>query len=220
MSVQYHSPENGEIVNSWSTLPIGTRAVSMPKISKARLVSRLDDDVRERLETISQKQNLSLNHIVNDGLREYAEWGSVYLNAGLAVVGKRMLRELFDNLPEEKARALGRRNGREEARPMVLSWYGAFNLQNVLRVFERVLAKYGGTFVFEHSQEGRRHTAFVRHEMGPKASAYYAEYARVICELLNMPATIAETDAQVVIKAEEPVANAVQEQHKLVSGTA
>src|SRR5438094_77414 len=148
---------------------------------------RLDDDVRERLESLSRKEDLSLNHVMNSGLREYAEWGAVYQNAGLAVTGKRLLRELFDNLPEEKARELGRRNGREEAPHMVISWFGNFNLENVLRVFGSILARYSGTFVFEHSQEGRVHTVVVRHEMGSHASAYYAEYARAICELLNMP---------------------------------
>jgi len=167
---------------------------------------RLDDDVRERLESLSRKEDLSLNHVMNSGLREYAEWGAVYQNAGLAVTGKRLLRELFDNLPEEKARELGRRNGREEAPHMVISWFGNFNLENVIRVFGSILARYNGTFVFEHSQEGRVHTVVVRHEMGSHASAYYAEYARAICELLNMPSSVTETEDQVLIKAEEPVA--------------
>ncbi len=89
---------------------------------------------------------------------------------------------------------------------MVISWFGNFNLENVLRVFGSILARYSGTFVFEHSQEGRVHTVVVRHEMGSHASAYYAEYARAICELLNMPSSVTETEDQVLIKAEEPVA--------------
>src|SRR5881396_2550292 len=50
---------------------------------------RLDDDVRERLESLSRKEDLSLNHVMNSGLREYAEWGAVYQNAGLAVTGEK-----------------------------------------------------------------------------------------------------------------------------------
>src|SRR5947208_14515642 len=119
---------------------------------------RLDDDVRERLESLSRKEDLSLNHVMNSGLREYAEWGAVYQNAGLADTGKRLLRELFDNLPEEKARELGRRNGREEAQHMVISWFGNFDLENVLRVFGRILAIYTGRFASEHTHECRFHT--------------------------------------------------------------
>lgn len=157
---------------------------------------------------MSKRENLSLNHAANVGLREYVEWGAVYRSMGLAVTGKRLMRELYDNLSDAKARELGRRNAREEAPLMVISMFGVFNLENVLRVFGSVLAKYGGVFVFEHSREGRTHTAVVRHEMGPRASAYYAEYARTICELLKMPCSITETEDQVVIRAEEPVKEA------------
>src|SRR5438552_16603221 len=116
---------------------------------------RLDDDVRERLESLSRKEDLSLNHVMNSGLREYAEWGAVYQNAGLAVTGKRLLRELFDNLTEEKARELGRRNGREEEPHMVISRNGSVNVENVLRVFGSILDRYNVTFVFGHTHAGR-----------------------------------------------------------------
>jgi hypothetical protein len=147
---------------------------------------------------------------MNTGLREYAEWGAVYRSVGLAAVSKRLMREMFDCLPEEKARELGRRNGREEGPQMTIHWFGTFNVQNVLRAFGSVLARYSGTFVFEHTQEGRIHTVVIRHEMGRHASAYYAEYARTICELLQMKCSVSETDAQILIKAEEAVATLVE----------
>ena len=142
---------------------------------------------------------------MNTGLREYAEWGAIYRTVGLAVIGKRLMRELYDNIPEEKARALGKRNGREEGPQMTIFWFGTFNLENVLRTFGTILARYSGAFHFEHSQEGRLHTVIVRHEMGRNASAYYAEYARAICELLNLQCSVSETDAQILIKAEEQI---------------
>src|SRR2546430_6639368 len=103
---------------------------------------RLDDDVRERLESLSRKEDLSLNHVMNSGLREYAEGAAVYQNAGLADTGKRLLRELFDNLAEEKARKLGKRDGSEELKHMVISWVGNFNLENVLLLLGSILARY------------------------------------------------------------------------------
>lgn len=167
---------------------------------------------------MSKRENISLNHTANAGLREYVEWGAVYRSMGLAVTGKRLMRELYDNLSETKARELGRRNAREEAPLMVISMFGVFNLENVLRVFGNILAKYGGVFVFEHSKEGRYHTAVVRHEMGPRASAYYAEYARTICELLKMSCSITETEDQVLIRAEEPVKQASEDSIGLPAG--
>jgi hypothetical protein len=161
--------------------------------------------VRDRLEKLSSREDLSLNHAANKGLREYAEWGAIYRNLGMAVIGKRLMRDLYDNLSEEKARELGRKNALEEAPTFVISLFGVFNLENVLRVFGNILAKYSGVFVFEHSKEGRSHTVVVRHEMGRRASAYYAEYARTICELLKMPCVITETEDQVLIKAQEPI---------------
>jgi hypothetical protein len=155
---------------------------------------------------------------VNRGLREYAEWGAIYRSLGLAVMGKRLMRELYDNLPEEKARELGRKNAREEAPTMVISLFGTFNMENVLRVFENILAKYSGVFVFEHSQDRRVHTVVVRHEMGQHASAYYAEYARTICDLLKMQCSITETEDQVLIKAEEPIGRASENNRGLPAG--
>lgn len=137
---------------------------------------------------------------------------------GFAVMGKRLMRELYDNLSEAKARELGRRNAREEAPPMVNSLFGVFSLENVLRVFGNVLAKYSRVFVFEHSKEGHTHTSVVRHEMGRRASAYYAEYARTICELLKMPCSITETEDQVLIRAQEPVAEISEDSLGLPAG--
>jgi hypothetical protein len=177
--------------------------VRFSKKSRSRLVVRLDDDVRERLERLSREEQLSLNHILNEALRQYAEWGSIYQHVGLAVIGKRLMHDMFELMSEEKAREFGRRNGREEAPLMVMSWFGAFNLENVLRLFGSILARYSGAFVFEHSREGRVHTVVIKHDMGRHASAYFGEYARAICELLNMRSAVSETDAQVLIRAEE-----------------
>jgi hypothetical protein len=161
--------------------------------------------VVKRLESLAAKEQVHLATLASAGLREFAEWGAVYHDYGLAAMSKRLIRTLFDSLPESQARSLGRQNGRDESRHLVVARHLTFNLENVLEVFGNILGRYSGAFIFEHSKQGPVHTVVLRHELGKNASAYYAEYAKAVCELLNMPAAAAETEDQVVITATEPI---------------
>ena len=161
--------------------------------------------MRERLEILARKEKLSLNHLINIALARYTEWGAIYQDIGLAVMSKRLLRELFANLTEEKARELGRKNGLEEAPTLVIYLCQKFDFESVLKTYGNILGRYSGAFAFDHSREGRLNTVVLRHEMGPNASAYYADYAKSVCQLLGLECSVTESDAQVVIRAIEPI---------------
>ena len=160
--------------------------------------------MRESIEKLARREKLSLNHVINIALAGYAEWGGIYQSLGLATMSKRLLRELFANLSEERARELGRENGLEEAATLVMFWCRRFDLESVLRTFGGILGRYSGAFAFEHSREGRLNIVVLRHDMGRNASAYYSEYARSVCGLLGMECSVVESEAQVVIHAVEP----------------
>jgi hypothetical protein len=103
---------------------------------------------------LAAKEQVHLATLASAGLRGYAEWEAVYLDYGLAVMSKGLIRTLFHSLREDGARKLGRKNGREECPHIVMATYSKFNLENALEVFGNTLGRYSGTFLFEHSKQG------------------------------------------------------------------
>ena len=81
---------------------------------------------------------------------------------------------------------------------MVNFFYKKFDLEALLKAFENLTSKYSNNFKYEHHFDGKMHTLVMKHDTGPKASAYYAESVKAAFALLNLNAKTTETEAQVV----------------------
>ena len=126
------------------------------------------------------------------------EWDANAEKFGLLSISRRLLRALFDHLTDEEARELGRRSGTEGGPELVTFWYKKFDLDNVLKAFETLVSKYSNNFKFEHQFDGKTHTLIMKHDTGPRASAYYAESVKAVFALLGLKVKTSETEAQVV----------------------
>ena len=153
-----------------------------------------------RFDELARKDQTTFNQVVNKALRKYAEWSSVYPEFGV-VVSKTLLRVLFATAPENVVREMGERNGREEGIRMVVRWRKKLDLESVLHVFGKILAHYSGLFVLDYSKNDDEVIVVLKHDMGLRASAYYAEYAKSLCRALGMAHDVTETEGQVLIKA-------------------
>ncbi len=159
---------------------------------------RLDGELDESLLKLAESDDISVNLLVNKALTRYVEWDAHAERFGLLSISKRLLKVLFDHLTEEEARELGRRSGKEGGPEMVTFWYKRFDLENTLKTFETLAAKYSNLFKFEHQSDGKIHTLIMRHDTGLKGSAYYAESAKAVFSLLGLKVRTSETEAQVV----------------------
>jgi len=159
---------------------------------------RLESDLDDSLSNLADRENVSVNLLINKALTRYVEWDANSEKFGLVSVSKRLLRTLFDNLEDKDARDLGAKSGREGGPEMVNFFYKKFDLETLLSAFENLTSKYANNFKFEHTFDGKTHTLVMKHDTGLRASMYYAESVKAVFALLGLKAKTTETEAQVV----------------------
>jgi len=69
-----------------------------------------------------------------------------------------------------------------------------------MRSFDRVASHYNRNFEFESSHDGQVYVVILRHDCGPLASAFYAEFVKSVFALLDVKVELEETEDQVVAK--------------------
>src|SRR5438309_5698037 len=101
-------------------------------------IFRIDTEVAERLDELAQKNKISVNVIANQALRKHVEYDAYAEKSGLVTISKWLLKTFFSLISEEQARDLGRKSGEHTWIALVTFWFKKFNLENVLKSFERV----------------------------------------------------------------------------------
>jgi hypothetical protein len=156
--------------------------------------------VGEELDELARKDRVSLNVIANQALRKHVEYDSYAEKFGLVTISKDLLKTLFGFMSDEEARALGKKSGEQTGVALVSFWFKKFNLENVIRSLDRIASHYNRNFKFEHSNNGEEHVLILRHDSGPRGSAFYAESVKAMFALLDVKVELEESDDQVVAK--------------------
>ena len=163
-------------------------------------IFRIDTDVGEQLDELAQKDKISVNVIANQALRKQVEYDAFAEKFGLVTISRGLLKTFFSLMSEEQARTIGKRTGEHEGVALVAFWFKDFNLENVIKSLDRVASHYNHNFEFECTRDGRAYVAILRHDCGPLASAFYAEFVRSVFSLLNMKVDLEESEDQIVAK--------------------
>jgi len=163
-------------------------------------IFRVDTDVGEGLDELARKDRVSVNVIANEALRKLVDYDSYAEKFGLVTISKDLLKTLFGFMSDEEARALGKKSGEQTGVALVSFWFKKFNLENVIRSLDRIASHYNRNFKFEHSNNGQEHILILRHDSGPRASAFYAESVKAMLALLDVKVDLEESEDQVVAK--------------------
>ncbi len=159
---------------------------------------RIDTEVAEQLDELAQKNKISVNVIANQALRKHVEYDAYAEKFGLVAISKGLLKTFFSLLSEEQARAVGRKSGEREGVALVTFWFKDFNLESVIKSLDRVASHYNHNFEFDSTHDGQDYVAILRHDCGPRASAFYAEFVKSVFALLDTRVELEETEDQVV----------------------
>src|SRR5437667_10401249 len=100
----------------------------------------------------------------------------------------------------EQCRILGRKSGEHEGVALITFWFKDFNPENVIKSLDRVASHYNHNFEFEYTHDGQAYVAVLRHDCGPSASAFYAQFVKSVFALLDTRVELEETEEQVVAK--------------------
>ena len=163
-------------------------------------IFRIDTEVAEQLDELAQKNKISVNVIANQALRKHVEYDAYAENFGLVTISKGLLKTFFSLMSEEQARALGRKSGEHEGVALITFWFKDFNLENVIKSLDRVASHYNHNFEFEYTHDRQAYVAILRHDCGPRSSAFYAKFVKSIFALLDVRVGLEETEGQIVAK--------------------
>jgi hypothetical protein len=186
---------------------------------KTRSVTfRLDSKVIDEIQTEADSREISLNVLVNQVLKRYAEWDRYENKIGMMPVPRMILSNLID-----KAISMAKSSGIKDVdhyrddiikqaaelaftlmKDSVLFMKKQFNLWVVLSVLEEYMKVSG--IKSDHKLEGsRKHVFIIQHELGENWSLFTKELLALIFEkLANVKAEINVTPnttiAEVVLR--------------------
>lgn len=174
----------------------------VPRVAQGSVTRtvRIDREVDDKLVTLAEKEKLSTNFLVNRALRRHVEWEAYADSFGFMSVPSAVMAKVFSCLTEEQAKELGAWAGENKLAEMVNFWFKKLDLHSSLKVLDLLGSQHGRAFKFESSFDGRTHTLILKHDAGPRASAYYAQQLKGLFARLGNKIETMETDGQVVAK--------------------
>ena len=169
---------------------------------------RIDTEVAEQLDELAERNKISVNVIANQALRKHVEYDAHAEKFGLVTISKGLLKTLFSLMSDEQARDLGRKSGEHTWVALVTFWFKKFNLENVMKSFEQVASRYNRNFEFESNHDGQAYVVILRHDCGPRASAFYAESVKSVLALLDVKVVakllVQKPDEQLTVEGVTP----------------
>jgi hypothetical protein len=179
-------------------------------VSSSRSVTRtlrLDEDVEAGIVEMAEREQFSFNLLANKALRKLVEWEDKASKFGFIQVPTSLVEKVFSILSDEEARELGREAGTNTIPEMVLFWFKKFNPENTLKALE-MIGSYGNAFRLQYTLDGETNTVVLKHDRGPRVSAFYGEMFQSLFKPMGAKVETHETDGQIVATITRPVASA------------
>ena len=184
-------------------------------VSSSRSVTRtlrLDEDVEAGIVEMAEREQFSFNLLANRALRKLVEWEDKASKFGFIQVPTSLVEKVFSILSDEEARELGREAGTNTLPEMVLFWFKKFNPENALKAME-MIGSYGNAFRLQYTLDGETDTVVLKHDRGPRVSAFYGEMFQSLFKPMGAKVETLETDGQVVATIIRPLTGLASE-HK------
>src|SRR5947209_14614243 len=189
------SNRNEEMIPAQTRPLIEFRTIPMQSSRAVTRTLRIDSDVESRIEMLAEKEGVSFNLLANRSLRRLVEWEATAEKFGFAQVPLHALERVFNILSEEQARLLGREAGKNMMQELILFWFKKLDREAALKLLA-MSAKYARLFTLERMIEGGTDTVVLKHDRGPRASAYYSELLKSLFHSLDVDVDTHETDGQ------------------------
>ncbi|MDE1816290.1 MAG: hypothetical protein KGI11_07005 [Thaumarchaeota archaeon] len=136
--------------------------------SKHKFSISLDNETFERLRVISEKENVSMNRLINQTLENYTIWN--LRNAEFIPIRKSLIAILLDKFSHEEMEAIASNMARTKNTDTVLQFTSKFDASNVLKTADRWLRLTG--FPYSYDVKDSVHRFVVLHDLGEKWSLY------------------------------------------------
>src|SRR5207245_11663052 len=199
---------NGLLKSKMTLAPTRTMLELKPTpVSSSRSVTRtlrLDEDVEAGIVEMAEREQFSFNLLANKALRKLVKWEDKAGKFGFIQVPTSLVEKRISILSDEEARELGREAGTNTLPEMVLFWFKKFNPENALKAME-MIGNYGNAFRLQYTVDGETDTVVLKHDRGPRVSAFYGEMFQSLFKPMGAKVETRETDGQVVATIIRPL---------------
>ena len=143
---------------------------------------RLDKGFLSSLKKEAQKENLSLNSLVNKILDEHVNWHSFAPKIGIVPVGTEILKQLFKNMDDEKLRKMAKEHSTVIHEDLILIKH-----DDSVESFLELATDFLNVCGFPYSMKEKNDTIQLtfRHTLGKKYSTYVEELVRNELQLIT-----------------------------------
>jgi predicted DNA-binding ribbon-helix-helix protein len=159
---------------------------------------RIDSELDKALIEIAAKERISVNSLINNSLRKYAEWDNFAIKFGVITNFTVAAKKIISYLTDDQVKELGKWVGENVFRDFIIFWNKSLDLESVLHSI-KVLGS-SGNYLYEEYVSNGNHTIICKHNLGPKWSLYYETTFKSLFEKsLGIKVETACTEDQIVM---------------------
>ncbi|MEM3094171.1 MAG: hypothetical protein QXX64_00900 [Nitrososphaera sp.] len=163
-------------------MPNNTRSDMSGDTTKHSIVTmtfRIEEGIMDVLRSESEKREVSLNTMVNQILRRYAEWDMYEPKVGMIPIARPLVSALFEHMDEKEIVEIACKVGKNAVHDIALFMKTRMDLQSFLSWFEMRIKT--SSIEFSHSRLANgRHTYVIKHDLGYNWSLYHKTLLELI----------------------------------------
>jgi len=158
--------------------------VSNQKPTKSKnesITFRISSEAVTRLRNEANDEDISINTLVNQILRNHNEWHSVSSKAGFISIRRGFVKALIDKLSDDEVKMLAMEIATTSNRDLLLILKNSVSIESAIDFVDSWLRTSG--FAYRRDSNGRGSYSFViQHDMGRKWSLYQGELYKHLFE--------------------------------------
>ena len=145
---------------------------------------RLDRQTLKKLRNEASQNDVSVNTLVSQIIKQHGDWHSNAAKAGFISVRKVFLTKLMDMIPDHDVNSLSEQIAKNEMKEFILLLRNDYSVEAGLSVLESWIRSCG--FPFRHENTETIHSYVIQHEMGIRMSNYLAEMYRYLFQEFSL----------------------------------
>lgn len=161
---------------------------------------RLDSNILQKLYDKAERDDTSVNSIVNHILKRYIEWDMFENKSGMVPVSKPVVKDLFGRLSKEEVIDLSNEIAKNPVYEIALFMKGKVDPDSFISWF---LSRMKSCSEITSTNENGVRTFIFKHELGENWSLYHKTVVESIFnDFLHKPIDISITGSTLVVKLE------------------
>ena len=168
------------------------------KRTTTTITFRIDSKIMQKMEAKAEQEDISLNTLVNQILKRYAEWDMYEGKAGMVPVNKSVLKKLIEGLEKEEVVNMSRDLAKNAVYNIALFMKGK-NKLDVDSFISWFLSRMKNCSEITENKVNYKKTYILKHDLGENWSLYHATVLdSIFTDILQTPIQTSITDSTII----------------------